>query len=79
VAIDDEAVDRLKRWSVYLADRHGPYVPEAEQEKALDAWARCEEPPTEHLCIDLVPYRCDPPGACAEHGRCWTHSDWEDA
>ncbi len=21
---------------------------------------------------------CDPPNACATHGRCWTHSEWED-
>lgn len=21
---------------------------------------------------------CDPPGACATHGRCWTHSEWDD-
>jgi hypothetical protein len=19
---------------------------------------------------------CNPPGACATHGRCWTHSEW---
>jgi hypothetical protein len=19
---------------------------------------------------------CDPPKACATHGRCWTHSEW---
>ena len=21
---------------------------------------------------------CSPPGACATHGRCWTHSTWID-
>lgn len=21
---------------------------------------------------------CDPPGACAKDGRCWTHSEWID-
>lgn len=21
---------------------------------------------------------CDPPNACATHGRCWTHSEWDD-
>ena len=21
---------------------------------------------------------CSPPGACATHGRCWTHSSWID-
>jgi hypothetical protein len=21
---------------------------------------------------------CDPPNACADHGRCWTHSAWID-
>lgn len=21
---------------------------------------------------------CDPPDACATHGRCWTHSTWDD-
>lgn len=21
---------------------------------------------------------CNPPGACASHGRCWTHSVWDD-
>jgi len=21
---------------------------------------------------------CQPPGACASHGQCWTHSEWVD-
>lgn len=22
---------------------------------------------------------CDPPNACMTHGRCWSHSEWEDS
>lgn len=29
------------------------------------AWVRSADP-------------CEPPGACAGHGRCWTHSTWVD-
>lgn len=29
-------------------------------------------------CWDATDTACDPTGACTTHGRCWTHSDWED-
>jgi len=28
--------------------------------------------------VDRSSEACDPPEACATHGRCWTHSEWVD-
>jgi len=38
--------------------------------RMLDAW---------YWDALMAPLQCDPPGACATHGRCWTHSDWDDS
>lgn len=47
-----EQLDRLWRWSVWLADLVGPHVSNAVQDAALAAWGRGEDPPQTRRLAD---------------------------
>lgn len=70
----DEVIKKYVKWL-----RTQPHLVAALPElkgKVLGCW--CAPSPCHGDALVALSEGCDPPNACATHGRCWTHSDWEE-